>query len=154
MKRPQQAAFIICLLAVVSCLELPTELSTPQQKTVSTTVIQSFLNSAPISQFSSIYVSDEYLDFPVDSAFIASLGMPGAPLVRGQRSDVWVSYDIVRDGGLLIELGPPRLHDDGQARQTLRFSATSTYGGEIEYRLRPTTAGGWRVVSVAVIWMI
>lgn len=119
---------------------------------ITAVVLTDFLRRNPPTQWPIVYVSDEYVDFTMDSFFIALMPTYPVPVQIARRADVWVSYDIVRDGGLLLEPGRPEITDDGSVVQALRFSSTSDFGGEFEYRLK-RRFDRWVIEGTRVIWL-
>lgn len=100
-----------------------------------------------------IYVSDQYLSFAYDSAFLEALpDIPGRYVVAS-RVVAEERPDIVKEGGLLLEPLAAQLESDGSVRQPVNFSANSDYGGEYVYTLDRTLLG-WRIERIEVVWVI
>lgn len=89
----------------------------------------------------------------MDSLFVSSLSDSPVPLMIAHRSDVWVSYDIVRDSGLLLEPSRAEVQRNHSFLQTLRFSSTADFGGEFQFRIE-NVFGTWFVGEMRVIWMV
>ena len=147
---------LVCLAVSgwVSCQNYPTVATVDQIRAVTTATVSEFLATTGKGHWPRIYVSDQFLPFEMDSAWISSISDQSRPIEAARRDDVTDSYDIVRDGGLLIEPMGVGVREDGAVIQALRFSATAQFGGQLEYALRPMPRGAWQVVQATVIRML
>src|SRR6266480_2017921 len=132
------------VLVAPSCADVPTEVSGREQREITFTVVSEFLKRLNPDDFAVIYLSDEFLQFSIDSAFIAKFSSRTGSLQIGRRDEVAVSYDIMPEGTLLLEPCAPRL-SGWTAVQCLSFAATSSYGGQYRYELHRDALGRWVV---------
>ncbi|HXO84604.1 MAG TPA: hypothetical protein VN803_03665 [Gemmatimonadales bacterium] len=100
-----------------------------------------------------MFVSDEYVGFAIDSTFLSALPPSRTPFRVAWRSEAWVSTDIVRDGGLFLEPSTIEMQAGGAVLQSLRFSSSSDFGGELLYVL-DGMFGRWWIEEVRVIWIV
>lgn len=129
------------------------ELRASDQRAVTAVILKDFLRRNAPANWPVIFISDEHVGFSVDSSFLQSLSQTDVPIQVARRADVWVSFDIVRDGGLLLEPNRPEGIDGRSVVQRLRFSSSAYFGGEFEYRLR-RVSGQWVIEEKFVIWIV
>lgn len=129
------------------------ELQVSQRRAITIVTLSEFLRRNAPQTWPIVYVSDEYVGFSIDSALLKALPQSGTPFQVAWRSTVWVSTDIVRDGGLLLEPSSIEMQGSESVTQSLRFSSTSDFGGELLYTLE-WVLNRWTVKEVRVIWIV
>ena len=138
----------------VACGTGPTrELGLSDRRATTIVLLTDFLHRNDPRNWPIVFVSDEYVGFSIDSTFLRALPQSRTPYRVAWRSDAWVSTDIVRDGGLLLEPGRVEMLTTGSVEQSLRFSSSSAFGGGLLYKLE-WGLSRWRVKEVRVIWIV
>lgn len=100
-----------------------------------------------------VYVSDEWVGFAMDSAFIASFGLTEVEIEVARRADVTTAPDVVIGGALLVEPTSVERIGQGRLEQAIRFASTADFAGEYLYRLRYGPLRGWEVVEFSILWI-
>ena len=147
------ALLTLVLTANEGCLALPTDLSEDDARSITGVVVRSFIEGFEPNRWPQIYLSNEFLSFAVDSAWLATVSSDSLPIVVATRAQATTDYENVRNGGLLIEPFAVVAHRDGRVTQALGFTATSDFGGQLSYTVRPDLRQGWRVTRVRVDWI-
>ncbi len=152
----ERGSLLLLLVAMltVACRDTPFGIGKEDARRATATVVGDFLSRDGGLGWPEIFLSDEYLAFPLDSSFVRLLPEVGAPIEFAHRAQVELSPDIIRDGALLIEASRAQPEADGSLTLRLSFSANSGFGGEFEYRLTRWRSPDWRVVSITVIWTV
>jgi len=128
------------------------------ERTVTRTILLDFLSRQPKNSWPVVYLSDQYLSFAIDSAFLRWLPDVGSPYVVARRSEAEASPDIIKNGGLFLEpLAPTRQTDASILQpsifQPLNFSANADFGGEYVYHLQWLLIQ-WSIVEITPVWVI
>lgn len=142
----------MCWVVPTACRVQTEPFDTADAREVTAVALTDFLRRNPPNTWPVVYVSDEHAGFAMDSLFIGLIPPSPVPLQVARRVDVWVSYDIVRDGGLLLEPSRPAVLGDGSVVQTMRFSSTPDFGGELWYRLS-RVVGRWSIREMRILWI-
>lgn len=148
-----KAALVGWMCVSAACVRDPLATYTEtDEEAVTLTVLTDFLRRQPENQWPVIFVSDQYVTFGIDSAFLSRLPAIGAAYVIARRSEAEQSPDIVKGGGLFLE---PLLPQSAGAvvLQALNFSANADYGGEYVYRLK-WLVFRWSIIRVTAVWLI
>lgn len=140
-------------LVASACAIAPTAISEGDVRLATTTVLADFFARHPPSHWPRVFVSDEYIRVGIDSQFLKLLPPSTVPIDVAHRSDVWVGFGLVIDGGLLLEPAQPASGSGGIVSQTLNFWSTRDFGGELRYELKRTLQGTWEVTSMKVVWV-
>lgn len=142
------------LSGFAGCAGEPTAFShDDDESAVTLTVLSAFLQSEGTGPWPIIYVSDQYVTFELDSAFLDRLPHIGATYLVATRAEAEERPDIVRNNGLLLEPLAAIVQPDRSVLQPLNFSANSHFGGSYVYRLT-RFRGQWRIVAVSTVWVI
>lgn len=141
------------LMSVTTCAtSTPTGVDAAESQAIAAVVVEDFLARYGAGPWSKIYISDEYLGAPLDSAlFMAALPSLDIPVEFARRGDIEVPPGVVPNGAMLLEPGAVDHRGFGRASQTLSFCGDDLLG-QLLY-----TVGrypfGWRVLTVEVLWM-
>ena len=154
MKRRMMALCMLLASGVAGCRSSPFEITPENARSITGTVVTDFLSRVRSRSWPRIYISDEFLPFTIDSAWLQALPSGGTRLEAAHRADVTESYDLVVAGALLIEPSTPSVTLGGTLSQALVFSSTAEFGGQLQYTLRKFGLLDWQIDKVTVVFVL